>query len=73
MYYDPSPYSAYLKADLQVAAILGTENFLATLKKIESMGFDDVEKRDMKTSKIKQPSVRQRIQNLESRVAAEPQ
>ena len=73
LYYAPSAHSASLKADLQVAAILGTENFLATLKKIESMGFDDVEKRDMKTSKIKQPSVRERIQNLESRVAALPQ
>lgn len=73
LYYAPSAHRAYLKADLQVAAILGTENFLATLKKIESMGFDDVERRDMKTSKIKQPSVRERIQNLESGTAAQPQ
>jgi len=73
LYYAPSAHRAQLKADLQVAAILGTENFLATLKKIEGMSFDDVEKRDMKASKIRQPSVRERITNLESRGAAMPQ
>lgn len=73
LYYAPSAHRALLRADLQVASILGTENFLATLKKIESVGFDDVEKRDMQTSKIKQPSVRERIQNLESKATAQPQ
>lgn len=71
--YAPSAHRALLRADSQVASRLGSGAVIATLKKIESQGFEDVEKRDVKTSKIKQPSVRERIQNLESSRITPPQ
>lgn len=71
--YSPSAHRALLRADSQVAALLGSGTVIATLKKIEGQGFEDVQKRDVKTSKIRRPSVRERIQNLESGGITSPQ
>ena len=46
--------------------LVGRETFIAVLQKIDSMGFEDVQKLDRKGSKYKQPSVQERIQNLRS-------
>jgi len=65
-YYSPAAHEEALKADRQVAGILGLDTFLATLVKIDNIGFSDVEKLNMKSSKFQQPSIRERIQNLQS-------
>jgi len=60
--------------DLQVAGIIGRDTFLATLQKIDSMSFQEVQKLNRKSSMFKQPSIRERIENLQSggRVAQVP-
>jgi hypothetical protein len=62
----PEAHREALRADLQVAGLVGRDLFLATLQKIDSMGFSDVEKLNRKRSPFKQPSVQERIQNLQS-------
>jgi len=49
--------------------------FLTTLRKIDSMGFKDVEELNRKRSMFKQPSIQERIQNLQSggMIASVPQ
>lgn len=64
--YAPSAHKEMLRADLQVAGLLGREAFIAVLQKIDNMGFEEVQKLDRKGSKYKQPSVQERIRNLES-------
>jgi hypothetical protein len=62
----PEVHREALRADLQVAGLVGRGLFLATLQKIDSMGFKDVEKLNRKSSTFKQPSIQERIQNLQS-------
>jgi len=62
----PAAHVEALKADLKIAGLLGRDTFLAVLQKIESMGFREVEKLDRKRSRFKQPSVQERIQNLQT-------
>ncbi len=64
--YSPEAHKEALRADLQVAGLVGRDMFLTTLQKIDSMGFKDVEKLNRKSSMFKQPSVQERIQNLQS-------
>ncbi len=63
--YNPAAHMKVLTADVQVAGLIGRDLFLNTLRKIDSMGFKDVEKLDRKSSRYTQPSIRERIQNLE--------
>jgi hypothetical protein len=64
--YSPEAHKEALRADLRVAGLVGRDRFLATLQKIESMGFEEVEKLNRKRSMFKQPSIQERIQNLQS-------
>ncbi len=64
--YSPKAHKEALRADLQVAGLVGRDMFLTTLQKIDSMGFKDVEKLNRKSSMFKQPSIQERIQNLQS-------
>jgi len=64
--YSPEAHKEALRADLQVAGLVGRDLFLTTLQKIDSMGFKDVEKLNRKSSVFKQPSIQERIQNLQS-------
>ncbi len=64
--YSPEAHKEALRADLQVAGLVGRDMFLTTLQKIDSMGFKDVEKLNRKSSIFKQPSIQERIQNLQS-------
>lgn len=64
--YAPAAHKEMLRADLQVAGLVGREAFIAVLQKIDNMGFKEVQKLDRKGSKYKQPSVQERIQNLSS-------
>ena len=64
--YSPEAHKEALRADLQVAGLVGRDLFLTTLRKIDSMGFKDVEKLNRKSSVFKQPSIQERIQNLQS-------
>ena len=41
--YSPEAHKEALRADLQVAGLVGRDMFLTTLQKIDSMGFKDVE------------------------------
>jgi len=63
--YSPEAHKEALRADLQVAGLVGRDMFLTTLQKIDSMGFKDVEKLNRKSSMFKQPSIQERIQNLQ--------
>lgn len=62
----PEAHREGLRADVQVAGLAGRDLFLATLQKIDSMGFKDMEKLNRRSSMFKQPSVQERIQNLQS-------
>jgi hypothetical protein len=64
--YSPEAHKEALRADLQVAGLVGQDRFLATLQKVESMGFKDVQKLNRKRSMFNQPSVQERIQNLKT-------
>ena len=64
--YSPGAHREALRADLQIAGLVGRGLFLATLQKIDSMGFKDMEKLNRKSSMFKQPSIQERIQNLQS-------
>lgn len=64
--YAPAAHQEMLRADLQVAGLVGREAFITVLQKIDNMGFKEVQKLDRKGSKYKQPSVQERIQNLRS-------
>jgi hypothetical protein len=64
--YSPEAHKEALRADLQVAGIVGRGLFVDVLQKIDSMGFKDVEKLDRKSSRFKQPSIQERIRNLQS-------
>lgn len=64
--YSPEAHKEALRADLQVAGLVGRGLFMATLQKIDSMGFKDVEKLNRKSSMFKQPSIQERIRNLQS-------
>jgi len=64
--YSPEAHKEALRADLQAAGLVGRDMFLTTLQKIDSMGFKDVEKLNRKSSMFKQPSIQERIQNLQS-------
>jgi len=64
--YSPEAHKEALRADLQVAGLVGRDMFVTTLQKIDSMGFKDVEKLNRKSSMFKQPSVQERIRNLQS-------
>ncbi len=63
--YSPAAHMEVLTADLQVAGLIGRDLFLNTLRKIDSMGFKDVEKLERKSSRYTQPSIKERIRNLE--------
>jgi hypothetical protein len=73
--YSPQAHKEALRADLQVAGLVGRGLFMDTLQKIDSMGFKDVEKLNRKSSLFKQPSIQERIRNLQSggTVASAPQ
>ena len=64
--YAPAAHREMLRADLQVGGLVGREAFIEVLQKIDGMGFEEVRKLDRKGSKYKQPSVQERIRNLES-------
>jgi len=59
----------FLKADLKTAQILGKEDFLSTLRKIDEMRLVDIEKNKVETAKKRSlhtqgPTTTQRIDNL---------
>ncbi len=64
--YSPEAHKEALRADSQVAGLVGRDMFLTTLQKIDSMGFKDVEKLNRKSSMFKQPGIQERIRNLQS-------
>jgi hypothetical protein len=47
------------KADLQIAGVLGMDQFLAVLQKIDSMGFKDEERLIPRSFRSRQPSIRE--------------
>ncbi len=63
--YSPAAHMEVLTADVQVAGLIGRDLFLHPLRKMDSMGLKDVEKLERKSSRYTQPSIRERIQNLE--------
>jgi len=59
----------FLKADLKTAQILGKEDFLSTLQKIDEMRLVDIEKNKVETARKRSlytqgPTITQRIDNL---------
>jgi len=59
----------FLKADLKTAQILGKEDFLSTLRKIDEMRLVDIEKNKVETAKKRSlhtqgPTITERIDNL---------
>lgn len=62
----PQAHQEALRADVEVARVVGRDVFLSTLQKIDSMGFNEVAKLDRKPSRFKKPSIQERIQNLQS-------
>jgi hypothetical protein len=64
--YSPDAHKEGLRADLQVAGLVGRERFLATLQKIDGTGFTEVEKLNRKSSMFSQPGVQERIRNLQT-------
>jgi hypothetical protein len=54
-----------LRADLQMAEVIGRDQFLAVLHKIDNMGFKDEQKLIPRSFRSRQPSIRERIQNLQ--------
>ena len=54
-----------LRADRQVAGIIGFERFLAVLQKIESLGFKDDQRFIPRSFRSRQPSIQERIQHLQ--------
>src|SRR2546426_3766904 len=59
----------FLKADLKTAQLLGKEEFLSTLRKIDEMRLVDIEKNKVESAKKRSwhtqgPTITQRIDNL---------
>lgn len=55
-----------LKADLQVAGVIGRDQFLAVLHRIDNMGIKDEQRLIPRSFSSRQPSIKERIQNLEA-------
>ena len=64
--YSPEAHKDALRADLQVVGLLGTELFLDALQRIDSMGFREVQELERRPSRYKQPSIQERIRNLQT-------
>lgn len=62
----PTARNDILKADRQVALVIGSEQFLAVLEKIDAKGFTDNQRRIPRSFKTRQPTIQERIQNLRS-------
>ena len=60
----PEARKDILKADLQVAGVIGRDQFLAVLQKIDNMCFKDEQGLIPRSFRSRQPSIKERIQNL---------
>ena len=55
----------FLRADLRIADVIGRDQFLAVLHKIDNMGYKDEQRFIPRGFRSRQPSIKERIQNLQ--------